>query len=153
MKPIMQFLYRARRLLLRLTGWKTRGVKVMVFNQAGELLLVRHSYGRSDLFLLPGGGIEARETPAAAAHRELREEVGLSTDELKPFATYCSTSEGRKDEVHLFTATTTGVPKADGVELEDACFFPLGALPKKVSPATLRRIAEYRGEKPVSPRW
>ena len=49
-------LYRLQRLAWRLLRPRTRGVKVMLFNEAGELLLVRHSYGDTGLFLLPGGG-------------------------------------------------------------------------------------------------
>ena len=61
----MQFLYRTRRLLFRALDVRTRGAKIMLFNQAGELLLVRNSYGSSELFrrlwprLLRGAATEA----------------------------------------------------------------------------------------------
>jgi 8-oxo-dGTP pyrophosphatase MutT (NUDIX family) len=153
MKPVMQLLHRARRLLFRLTGWKTRGVKVMLFNRDGELLLVRNSYGKSHLYVLPGGGIRSKENPQSAAAREVEEEVGIRPTELVPFATYVSELEGRRDTIHLFTARADAAPKIDGLEVEEARFFPLDRLPETVSDATLRRIAEYRGEAPVSPRW
>lgn len=153
MKAVMQFLFDARRFVLRITGWKTTGVKVMVFNPAGALLLVRNSYGKSEQWLLPGGGIHRREAPQAAAAREIEEEVGIRLTEPTLFATYQSRTEGRRDTVHLFTARSESAPKADGVEVEEARFFPLDALPGTVSPATQRRIAEYRGERAVSERW
>ena len=55
---------------------------VMLFNERGELLLIRNSYGRSHLWVLPGGGIGRRETPEAAAAREVREEVAVLHHDL-----------------------------------------------------------------------
>ncbi len=136
-----------------MTRWKTRGVKVMLFNESGELLLIRNSYGKTHLHVLPGGGIRRSETPAAAAAREVREEVGLSVEGLAPFAAYRNEAEGKRDTVHLFTASTREAPRPDGVEVEEARFFPLEALPDTISDATLRRIAEYRGEKAVDGAW
>lgn len=152
MKPIMQLLYRVRRLLLQVTGWRTRGVKVMVFNERGELLLVRNSYGKTQLWLLPGGGIHRGESPGTAAAREVREEVGVALTDLTAFGTYVSEAEGKRDTVHLFTASTAEEPRADGVEVTEARFVPLDALPDNTSPATVRRIAEYAGER-VTTRW
>lgn len=41
----MQLVYRAQKLLWRLFRPHTRGVKVMLFNADGEILLIRNSYG------------------------------------------------------------------------------------------------------------
>jgi 8-oxo-dGTP pyrophosphatase MutT (NUDIX family) len=152
-KPVIQLLYRIRRALIARLGLKTRGVKVMVFNPAGELLLIRNSYGRRHLFVLPGGGIGRRESPDEAARREVREETALAAERLEPRSVHLSRAEGRIDTIHLFTAVADGVPKPCRVEVEEARFFPLDALPETVSAATRRRIAEYRGERPVSERW
>jgi len=153
MKPIMQILYHVRRWVFIVTRWKTRGVKVMLFNPAGELLLVRNSYGKSHLYLFPGGGIGRGETPEAAAAREVKEEVGIRLTDLAAFATYENRAEGWRDTIHLFTARADAAPKADGVEVEEARFFPLDRLPETASDATLRRIQEYRGDRPIEPRW
>jgi ADP-ribose pyrophosphatase YjhB (NUDIX family) len=150
---ILQFLHRCRHAALRLLRIKTRGVKVMAFNPAGELLLIRNTYGHSHLFMLPGGGIERRETPAEAAARELNEEAGLWAERLEARSTHKSRHEGRRDTIHLFTALATEAPKPCGVEVQEARFFPLDALPHNISAATLRRIAEYRGEQPISESW
>ncbi len=153
MKAAIRFLHRCRRLALLVLRLKTRGVKVMVFNAAGELLLIRNTYGRSHLFVLPGGSIGFREAPADAAAREVREETSVTAEGLTPVSTHLSQAEGKRDTIHLFTAHANGAPAADGVEVEEARFFPLDALPENVSAATLRRIAEYRGERPASEFW
>lgn len=125
----------------------------MAFNPAGELLLIRNTYGRSHLFMLPGGGIERRESPAEAAARELAEETGIRAERLEARSTHHSRAEGRRDTIHLFIARATDAPKPCGVEVAEARFFPLDALPDNISAATLRRIAEYRGERPVGESW
>lgn len=74
---MIQLLYRLRRKLIGLLRLRTRGVKVMLLNEKGELLLIRNSYGDSHAFVLPGGGIRPFEAPAVAALREVREEIGI----------------------------------------------------------------------------
>jgi ADP-ribose pyrophosphatase YjhB (NUDIX family) len=146
-------LYRVQRLVWRVLRPRTRGVKVMLFDEAGALLLVRNSYGRTDLFVLPGGGVRPFETPAAAARREVREELGCAVDELAFLATHCSSHEGKRDTVFLYRARPVGPVRADGIEVAEARFFTLDALPASVSPATRRRIEEYRGVRAVSDSW
>lgn len=149
----MQVLYKVRRLGVRLLRLRTRGVKVMLFNGRGELLLIRHSYGQSHLYMLPGGGIGRREAPEAAAAREIMEEVGLEVRQLTPLSEHFSAAEGKRDTIYLFKALADGEPKADGIEISEARFFPLDRLPENVSPATLRRIAEYQGVRPPNLAW
>lgn len=153
MNPLLQIAHHVRRAVYRLLGVQTNGVKVMLFDGEGRLLLVRNSYGKTQQHLLPGGGVKRHEAPMAAAAREVREEVGVEAAELTLFAIYVSELEGRRDTIHLFTARTRGKAEADGVEVSEARFFALDALPETVSAATARRIAEYRREQPVAPRW
>jgi ADP-ribose pyrophosphatase YjhB (NUDIX family) len=153
MRALMQIGYRLRRLVLRWLKLRTRGAKVMVFNPAGELLLIRNGYGDRGLWVLPGGGVGRREAPAVAAAREVREEVRLEVRQLALVARYESAAEGKRDTVHLFRAVADGAPVADRREVEEARFFPLDALPERVSAATLRRIAEVKGERRPGGAW
>ncbi|HEY0413371.1 MAG TPA: NUDIX domain-containing protein [Allosphingosinicella sp.] len=153
MRAAMQIGYRIRRLLHRGLRIRTRGVKVMVFNAAGELLLVRNSYGQRHLFVLPGGGVGRRESEETAAAREVREELGIEAGPLVLVSVHASTGEGKRDTVHLFRAVTDATPVADGVEVEEARFFPLDALPERLSAATARRIEELRGTRPRDGGW
>jgi 8-oxo-dGTP diphosphatase len=67
---------------------KRRTARVMVFDPAGRVLLIRFEIERSGgtliFWLTPGGEIEAGETPIEAAGRELREEVGLESPVAGP---------------------------------------------------------------------
>jgi len=153
MRAIIQSAYILRREVLRLLRLRTTGVKVMLFNDADELLLIRNAYGDSGQYLLPGGGVSRDESPAAAAIREVREEIGIELDRVEPVWTFESNAEGKRDTIHLFKAKTRERPEIDGREVIEARFFPLGALPSRVSPATLRRIAEISGERPIDGHW
>jgi 8-oxo-dGTP pyrophosphatase MutT (NUDIX family) len=65
-----------------------RTARVMVFDPAGRVLLIRCLVMRADgefqFWLTPGGEIEAGESPLEAARRELREELGLEVDVVGP---------------------------------------------------------------------
>lgn len=153
MKRLLAPLHRLRRLVWRVLRPRTRGVKVMVFNEAGELLLVRHSYGNTALFMLPGGGIRPFEAPEAAAVREVREELGCAVEALTFVSLHHSASEGKRDTVHLYRARAAGEIRIDGIEIAEARFVALEALPDSVSPATRRRIAEHLGERERGGTW
>ena len=146
-------LYRLQRMVWRVFRPHTRGVKVMLFDEAGSLLLVRHTYGRTDQFLLPGGGVRPFEQPEAAAAREVREELSCGVAGLTFVSTHVSAFEGKRDTVWLYRARVRGEVRVDGVEVEEARFFPLDALPDSTSPATLRRIDEIRGVRAVDKAW
>jgi ADP-ribose pyrophosphatase YjhB (NUDIX family) len=125
----------------------------MLFNAAGDLLLIRNTYGDPRLFVLPGGGIRPREKPEAAVVREVREELGCPVHDLLFVATFHSVAEGKRDTIFLYRGQLGGVPRADEFEVAEARFFPLAALPEAISPATLRRIEEMQGKRPASPVW
>ena len=48
-----------------------------LMTMAGRVVLVRHRAGSSTYHLLPGGGVDYRETLAEALEREVKEETGL----------------------------------------------------------------------------
>lgn len=149
----MHLVYRAQKQIWKLVRPSTRGVKIMLFNDAGEILLIRNSYGASHLFVLPGGGVRPREEPAVAAEREIREELGCGLEGMRPVSTHFTSVEGKRDAVHLFEARIAGRPQPDGIEVVEASFFQIDALPETVSPATARRIAEWRGAAQADGRW
>jgi 8-oxo-dGTP diphosphatase len=63
---------------------KRRTARVMLFDEGGAVLLIRFVVPREGgefvFWALPGGEIEAGETEAEAAVREVREELGLELE-------------------------------------------------------------------------
>ena len=153
LRAALRLAYRGQRTLWRIVRPRTRGVKVLVFNEQDHLLLVRNTYGATHHYALPGGGVRPWEQPHAAAIREVREEVSLSLSNLAFVGSYVSSAEGKRDTVHLFKARTSENPKPDNLEIAEAAFFALSDLPNALSPATSRRIAEYQGLKQVAAEW
>lgn len=134
----------------------TLGVRVIVEDDAGAVLLVRHSYIEG--WYLPGGGVEREETLAEAARREVFEETGVAASEDPQLLNvYLHTGGTRRDHVGLFhlakwqQAETFLVPNAEIVE---ARFFAQEDLPQGLSKATARRLEEFRaGTLLQSSRW
>jgi 8-oxo-dGTP diphosphatase len=101
------------------------GVSAIVacVDDAGRVLIVKQSAGPfAGAWLLPGGNVERNERLEDAARRELLEETGYRTADLRPVALYevRSAPAGRFHFlVHVFRAgTVDGTPRAEaGSEL------------------------------------
>jgi ADP-ribose pyrophosphatase YjhB (NUDIX family) len=77
-------------LQVRATVWPQRrgnGVKCAL-THGGRVLLVRHTYGRREVWYLPGGGVRRGEAPLRGAAREMQEELGLRDLDLREVATF-----------------------------------------------------------------
>jgi ADP-ribose pyrophosphatase YjhB (NUDIX family) len=56
----------------------TGGVRVVIPDEEGRILMVKQSHEGKDIWMVPGGAIEAGENAAEAAVREVLEETGLT---------------------------------------------------------------------------
>jgi ADP-ribose pyrophosphatase YjhB (NUDIX family) len=147
-----------RGLHLARTGWRwvaapvTLGVRALVADGDGRVLLVRHSYVAG--WHLPGGGVNRGEPLAAAAARELREEVGVeATAPGRLLGVYLRLRRRNSDHVALYAFDAwRGEPAPDGREILEARFFAAESLPEGTTEATRRRVAEWRGA-PPSETW
>jgi len=84
-----------------------------------RLILIRqfrHAAG-GWLWEIPAGTLDAGETPAACARRELREEAGCEAASLEPLTTVYTTPGFTDERIHLFAATgltrVASAPEAD----------------------------------------
>ncbi len=128
----VQLAHRVRKRWWRLTRPRLSAVTLIVRNAAGEVLLVRHTYG-SLLWTLPGGGIRLGEEPIAAARREFAEELRCAIEELEAAGTHKLVLDGARITRHIFTAMTAGTPEPDLREVAEAKFFSTNALPRQCS--------------------
>jgi ADP-ribose pyrophosphatase YjhB (NUDIX family) len=139
---------RARRLVWRLYGPRTIGVRGLVVDDHDppNVLLVRHTYGRPT-WHLPGGGVKRRETLLQALARELTEEVGVTiTGPVRLHGTCSNLTEGKSDHISVFVVdqwVRHGAVDGDA-EIDAAKPFPVDDLPPDTSPGTRRRIEEWR---------
>ncbi|WP_017666371.1 NUDIX hydrolase [Porphyrobacter sp. AAP82] len=120
------------------------GVSVIVTNLAGDVLLLKHSYGPA-VWSLPGGGLGRREDPLAAAWREVREELGVELARIDFVGTLEEVLSGSPHTAHIFTGVCDRQPRPDLREVTEARFFPSHSLPEPLGETTRARIAVWRG--------
>jgi 8-oxo-dGTP pyrophosphatase MutT (NUDIX family) len=133
----------------------TLGARVMLFNERGEICLIKHGYVAG--WQLPGGGVDTGETIGDAAARELAEEAGFAPAEpLTLFAAYKNQKASKRDHVLLYicrSATPISGFEIDGREIIDCRFFAADTLPDDVTGSTKRRVAEVSGKMAVDSYW
>jgi ADP-ribose pyrophosphatase YjhB (NUDIX family) len=131
----------------RKTYWRfTRpirlGVKV-VAEYEGKILIVKNKYDKS--WYLPGGGVRGGEALLDAAKRELVEECGVVVQDLKLIGVFSNFKEYKSDHIAVFSTGLADLPQLKkGIEIEECGFFDVQNLPERTSPATRRRIEDYR---------
>lgn len=144
MGKLFDILHWLRKWYWRTFNIKTFGVRVIVVS-GGKVLLVKHRYG--NYWVFPGGGIKKGEKIEDAGVREIFEETRVCIKSFeKVLGTYKNTREGKDDTVTVLVAEQWE-KKEEGkwnLEIKESGFFDLVNLPQGTSPATLRRIKEYK---------
>ena len=121
-----------RRFVVRaLAPTYTVGAVCVIERLDGRILLVRLAYRQR--WGMPGGLLKRGETPAEAARREVREEVGFDVELVGDPAVVVDPEPQRVDVV--FRARPAGGVAVDGVrprspEIVEARWFPRDALPE-----------------------
>lgn len=130
----------------------TVGVRAIVENEGGEVLLVRHTY--IDGWYFPGGGVKRRETVRAGLERELSEEVGVTvTGSLELFGVYSNFHGSKSDHIALFVVRGYDMNFRANQEIAEYRFFHPAELPGGIRPGTLARLDEFRGIREKTFEW
>ncbi|MCB2107813.1 MAG: NUDIX hydrolase [Rhodobacteraceae bacterium] len=138
MKSVLARLYRSIPLpLMRIGLWAANskfniGVAGIFFDRDGRVLVLRHVYRHRWPWGVPSGFLNAGESPADGALRELKEETGLDAEIAK--IAHVQMIHGR----HLEVVVTGAIRNADGLSLSheifEARFCAPGQLPDGMQP-------------------
>ena len=120
---------------------KKKSAVVLVFNRNGELALQLRA-AHDDSFPLhwdfsAAGGIDEGEDPAAAATRELKEEIGVDgnisfvTERLCTYLAW-QTNEPEDDYVYVYKISYDGQFSLDPNEVQEIRFLSLDEIRKKI---------------------
>ncbi len=151
-KRLLKIAQWLRRLYWWLARPETRGVRAILVNRDGKIILVRHKYQEG--WFLPGGKVSRREKDENCLQRELREELGVKTiSRLEKLGEYTSTYEYKKDTIVVFVVRDFIQESKTHFEIEEQQLFDPKMLPEKVSPGTRRRIEEWLGQRTINNQW
>ena len=154
---LLRRLYRvltpAYRIAMRQVRGLTVGVRVMVFDDQGRVLLIEHSYTPG--WHLPGGGVERGESAEIAAARELEEEAGVRPDgRMALVSIHDNVRTFRGDHVLLYRLERwTPTPATARGEILRRDWFDPRDLPVGTTNATRRRIAQVLDGTPPDLFW
>ncbi|OOE12423.1 NUDIX hydrolase [Fictibacillus arsenicus] len=116
------------------------GVFAAIFDQYNRILLVQIKYGSRN-WTLPGGHLEANESPIYGVKREVLEETSYIIDVSHLISTYSAPI--KDDLVLLFRATIIGQQNwATNDEIEEFGFFPKEQLPLQLHSWNRKRIED-----------
>jgi ADP-ribose pyrophosphatase YjhB (NUDIX family) len=105
------------------------GIAALILNNAGEILLFKHTYRTDCDWGFPGGYLKSHEDPDAAIQREIFEESGLAVRVLGVLEIIRSEDMARLEV--LYRAVLRGEWEfKPSHEVSEARFFPLDQLPE-----------------------
>lgn len=126
--------------LLIFPQWQA-GVAAIIENEAGEILLLRHTYRPGRAWGLPSGFIEHHEQPEGAIRREIREETGLEV-QLTGILTV-ETDWRRPTLTIIYRARMSGGQFVPSAEVSEVRFFPRSGLPRDMVVEQRRTIEQW----------
>jgi ADP-ribose pyrophosphatase YjhB (NUDIX family) len=102
----------------------------MLFDDEHQILLLEHLFRADNGWGVPGGFVTGGEEPEEALRRELREEVSIEIDDVKLL--FVRTLGNKQVEIY-YRARVIGDPKPSSIEIKQARWFDLDALPAELS--------------------
>lgn len=123
----------------------TLGVRAIVENSDGQVLLVRHTYVSG--LDLPGGGVEKDEPALTALRRELLEEAGVALNGTAVLlGIYSNQPNFRNDHVlvyHIAADAWKQVTPTQKNEIHESLWIDPIRPPKDITPGNKQRLQEF----------
>ncbi len=117
------------------------GVSGVIFNQKGEVLLLKHRFWKKDSWGLPSGYIKKREKIENALRREIQEETNLKV----VIGSLFNLNSGFKLRIecsYIGFCDDISTLEINSKEILDAKFFPPNSLPHGVLDSHINLIGE-----------
>lgn len=111
-------------------GSKKDRVRVIVYRDDGDILLVRSRFSRQE-WALPGGGVKHNESYEQAAVREILEEIGLKIHNLRYLGKANSHESYVKFSVRVFVARASNYDIKCNFEIMEARWLNMNYLPEE----------------------
>jgi 8-oxo-dGTP diphosphatase len=125
---------------------KRMGVGVLFFNDQDQILLVKPVY--KDHWSVPGGVVDANESPRKAAFREVREELGIVADQMEfvGVAYYGDTENKGESLQFMFAGGRLSLEQIQAIvvpmdEISEFRFCDMAETADMVNPALAKRLA------------
>ena len=122
-------------------------MKCILRDEAGRIVWVRHTYGDRGAWELPGGGARRSESPAQAARREAREELGIDVAAWEDLGTVEGRWTGARLQLSCFLAECPPGARldTDPVEIAEARWADPTAPPGRVGKVTKGALPLLKG--------
>ena len=128
-RAVFRGIARVMSLVFKLGSKKDR-VRVIVYRDDGDILLVKNRFSRQE-WALPGGGVKHNESYKQVAVRETLEEVGLKIDNLQYLGKTNSYESYTKFSVRVFAAHASNCDIKCNFEIMEARWLNMNYLPKE----------------------
>ena len=116
-------------LIFRIVPKKDR-VRVIIYHDDGDILLVKNRFSRQK-WALPGGGAKHNESYEQAAVREVLEEIGLKIHNLRYLGKANSHESYAKFSVRVFAAHASDYDIKCNFEIMEARWLNINYLPEE----------------------
>ncbi|MZQ81318.1 NUDIX domain-containing protein [Paenibacillus sp. 5J-6] len=120
---------------------KLIGAAAIILNSEGDVLLVKHSYGKNN-WDLPGGKGEENESAEETATREVHEEVGIVVGVGELTGIYYDPNHDIHHFVFIGNNDNNQIPHPSSPEILACKFWPRDELPRPISDFTCKRIED-----------
>ena len=128
-RAVFRGIARVMSLVFKLGSKKDR-VRVIVYRDDGDILLVKNRFSRQK-WALPGGGVKHNESYEQAAARETLEEIGLKIHDLRYLGKANSHESYAKFSVRVFAAHASNCDIKCNFEIMEARWLNMNYLPKE----------------------